>query len=242
MVRRLRFAVAALTLLATPPGVTAQQVERPTLDDLMALHDLGGLVNGLAISPDGRSAAIFRRLKDVGGGPELHNVLALPGIFGLAVQMTPRFYGEAKNLLLAALSSEYQHPKVAIAVDADVDIFNPLELLWALATRVDPQRDADHVLPWRALGVEVEDAPVGKGEARHPAGPDVERDRPEIRQHGFLSWGGPPAHRRGRSGRAHSSTDQSKHDLVERENGAGLDQSRLDGLPETDFVCQQRAP
>lgn len=87
------------------------------------------------------SAAIFRRLKDVGGGPELHNVLALPGIFGLAVQMTPRFYGEAKNLLLAALSSEYQHPKVAIAVDADVDIFNPLELLWALATRVDPQRD-----------------------------------------------------------------------------------------------------
>jgi 2,5-furandicarboxylate decarboxylase 1 len=87
------------------------------------------------------SAAIFRRLKDVGGGPELHNVLALPGIFGLAVQMTPRFYGEAKNLLLAALSSEYQHPKVAIAVDADVDIFNPSELLWALATRVDPQRD-----------------------------------------------------------------------------------------------------
>lgn len=87
------------------------------------------------------SAAIFRRLKDVGGGPELHNVLALPGIFGVAVQMTPRFYGEAKNLLLAALSSEYQHPKVAIAVDPDVDIFNPAELLWALATRVDPQRD-----------------------------------------------------------------------------------------------------
>jgi len=87
------------------------------------------------------SAAIYRRLKDVGGGPELHNVMALPGIFGLAVQMTPRFYGEAKNLLLAALASEYQHPKVAIAVDADVDIFNHSELLWALATRVDPQRD-----------------------------------------------------------------------------------------------------
>lgn len=87
------------------------------------------------------SAAIYRRLKDVGGGPLLHNVMALPGIFGLAIQMTPRVYGEAKNLLLAALASEYQHPKVAIAVDADVDIFNPLELLWALSTRVDPQRD-----------------------------------------------------------------------------------------------------
>ena len=48
-------------------------------------------------------------------------VMVLPGIFGLVVQMTPRAYGEGKNLLLAALSSEYQHPKVAIAVDADDD-------------------------------------------------------------------------------------------------------------------------
>jgi len=57
------------------------------------------------------------------------------------VQMTPRYYGEGKNLLLAALSSEYQHPKIAIAVDCDVDIFNPAELLWALTTRVNPQQD-----------------------------------------------------------------------------------------------------
>ena len=55
--------------------------------------------------------------------------------------MTQRAYGEAKNLLLATLSSEYQHPKVVIAVDQDVDIFNPAELMWALATRVDPQKD-----------------------------------------------------------------------------------------------------
>ncbi|MCC6779052.1 MAG: UbiD family decarboxylase [Hyphomicrobiales bacterium] len=87
------------------------------------------------------SAAIFRRLKDVGGGPNIHNVMALPGIFGLVVQMTPRAYGEAKNILMAALSSEYQHPKVVLAVDEDVDIFNPLELLWAMTTRVNPQQD-----------------------------------------------------------------------------------------------------
>jgi 2,5-furandicarboxylate decarboxylase 1 len=87
------------------------------------------------------SAAIYRRLKDVGGGPNLHNVMVLPGIFAVVVQMTPRAYGEAKNLLLAALSSEYQHPKLAIAVDADVDIFNHSELLWALNTRVDPDKD-----------------------------------------------------------------------------------------------------
>jgi 2,5-furandicarboxylate decarboxylase 1 len=87
------------------------------------------------------SATIYRRLQDVGGGPNIHNVMALPGIFGLAIQMTPRYYGEAKNLMLAALSSEYQHPKVVIAVDQDVDIFNPAELLWAVNTRVNPQED-----------------------------------------------------------------------------------------------------
>jgi len=87
------------------------------------------------------SATIYRRLKDIGGGPNLHNVMVLPGVFGVVIQMTPRYYGEAKNLLLAALSSEYQHPKVAIAVDADVDIFNHSELLWALNTRVNPQED-----------------------------------------------------------------------------------------------------
>jgi 2,5-furandicarboxylate decarboxylase 1 len=87
------------------------------------------------------SATIYRRLKTVGGGPNIHNVAVLPGIFGIVVQMTPRFYGEAKNVLMAALSGEYQHPKIAMAVDADVDLFNPAELLWALSTRVNPQDD-----------------------------------------------------------------------------------------------------
>lgn len=87
------------------------------------------------------SATILRRLRDVGGGPLIHNVMAQPGIFAVAIQMTPRFYGEAKNLMMAALASEYMHPKIVIAVDEDVDIFNRAELMWALATRVDPARD-----------------------------------------------------------------------------------------------------
>jgi 3-polyprenyl-4-hydroxybenzoate decarboxylase len=87
------------------------------------------------------AATIFRRLKDVGGGTNLHNVAILPGIFGLAVQMTSRYYGEGKNVLMAALSSEYHHAKIAIAVDADVDVFNPAELWWAVSTRVNPQED-----------------------------------------------------------------------------------------------------
>ena len=87
------------------------------------------------------AAAIYDRIRTVGGFSNIKNVLTLPGIFGVAVQMTPRFYGEAKSVLMAALSSEYLHPKVAIAVDDDVNIYNYWEILWSINTRVDPQED-----------------------------------------------------------------------------------------------------
>jgi 2,5-furandicarboxylate decarboxylase 1 len=87
------------------------------------------------------SAAIFRRLQNIGGYVDLKNVLVLPGIFTVVVQLSQRYRGEAKNVLLGALSSEYFHPKIAIAVDEDVDVFNPGDILWALSTRVDPEKD-----------------------------------------------------------------------------------------------------
>jgi 2,5-furandicarboxylate decarboxylase 1 len=44
-------------------------------------------------------------------------------------------------VLLAALSSTYLHQKFAIAVDEDVDIYDPTDVAWAITTRVDPVRD-----------------------------------------------------------------------------------------------------
>ncbi len=87
------------------------------------------------------SAAIYDRLKNVGGFVDLQNVMLMPGIFGIVIQIRQRFRGEAKNVLLGALSTQYQHPKVAMVVDEDVDINNPAEVLWALNTRVDPVND-----------------------------------------------------------------------------------------------------
>jgi 3-polyprenyl-4-hydroxybenzoate decarboxylase len=87
------------------------------------------------------SAQILRRARTVGGLADVKNVLVLPGIFGVVVQMRARYYGEARNVLMSVLSSEYQHPKVAIAVDEDVDIFNYAEILWAINTRVNPAED-----------------------------------------------------------------------------------------------------
>jgi 2,5-furandicarboxylate decarboxylase 1 len=88
------------------------------------------------------SAALFRDLRHVGGYVDLKDVYAHWGsIFGVVIQMTPRFYGEAKNVLLAALSGAYLHQKFAIAVDDDVDIYDPANIAWAISTRVDPVQD-----------------------------------------------------------------------------------------------------
>ena len=57
------------------------------------------------------SAQILRRARTVGGLADVRNVLVMPGIFGVVVQMKPRYFGEAKNVLMSVLSSEYQHPK-----------------------------------------------------------------------------------------------------------------------------------
>jgi 2,5-furandicarboxylate decarboxylase 1 len=120
----------------------------------------GSEVEGCVYHKVPMSAALFDRLKTVGGFTDLVNVMIQPGIFGVVVQLKQRFKGEAKNVLLAALSSQYLHPKVAIAIDEDVDIFNPAEILWAMSTRVNPQTDVlvvndTRIHPMDPTGIEV---------------------------------------------------------------------------------------
>jgi 2,5-furandicarboxylate decarboxylase 1 len=98
--------------------------------------------NGLPMA-----VAIFRDLRNVAGYVDLKDVSCNWGsTFNVVVQMTPKFYGEAKHVLLAALSSLYPHQKIAIAVDEDVDIYDPQDVAWAIATRVNPATDI-HVIP-----------------------------------------------------------------------------------------------
>jgi len=78
--------------------------------------------------------------------------------------------GEGKNALLAALSvSDIKH---AVVVDDDIDVYNPLEVEWAIATRVQGDRDVfvisgartkplDPSLPVMPAGVVPTGAKVG---------------------------------------------------------------------------------
>lgn len=88
-------------------------------------------------------AGLFERVRDVGGRVDLHNVYVPPwaGNFTVILQLTAQFDGQVRDALLAALSSSYIHPKIAIAVDEDVDIFSAEDVLWAVSTRVNPAKD-----------------------------------------------------------------------------------------------------
>jgi len=88
------------------------------------------------------SARCFGRLKEAaGGGLNIHSVFVTGDILSIIIQMTQRFRGDAKLALLNALGGPYLHHKIAIAVDEDVDIFDPTDVMWAISTRVNPQRD-----------------------------------------------------------------------------------------------------
>jgi 2,5-furandicarboxylate decarboxylase 1 len=87
---------------------------------------------------------LFNQLKDVGGYVQLHNVVVHESAGGghfVVIQMTPRVDGEVKGVLMAALSSNYLHHKIAVAVDDDADPFNPAEIIWSMSTKVNPVDD-----------------------------------------------------------------------------------------------------
>ncbi len=88
------------------------------------------------------AAVLLRDLRNVAGYADIKDVYCNWGsMFGVIVKMTPRFYGEAKHVLLAAMSSAYLHQKIAVAIDDDVDIYDPQDVAWAITTRVDPATD-----------------------------------------------------------------------------------------------------
>jgi 2,5-furandicarboxylate decarboxylase 1 len=75
--------------------------------------------------------------------PNVRDVhLAQGGVcrYHLYVQIRKRQEGEAKNIMLGAFAGHYD-VKHVIVVDEDVDIHNPTEVEWAVATRFQADRD-----------------------------------------------------------------------------------------------------
>lgn len=87
---------------------------------------------------------LYNRARDVGGNVDLKTVVVLECAGGghfVVVQMTPHYPGEAKGVLAAVLSSNYLHPKIAVAVDDDVNPSMASEVIWSMSTKINPKED-----------------------------------------------------------------------------------------------------
>ncbi len=82
-------------------------------------------------------------LANIEGGLDLMDVrcLGVSGLMAIVIKLRPRVEGQAKTALMAALSSPYLHPKIAIAVDDDIDAGDLRQVFWSLTTRVEAGRD-----------------------------------------------------------------------------------------------------
>lgn len=72
--------------------------------------------------------------------------------FRVVMAMRPRYAGEARSAILAAMGSNMR-PKTVIVVDPDIDVHDSEQVEWALAFRTQPARDVIIVddLPGGAL-------------------------------------------------------------------------------------------
>jgi 2,5-furandicarboxylate decarboxylase 1 len=86
-----------------------------------------------------RYAAIRRALQD--GGVQVKDINVTLGAcaFWHAIISIRKQAGEGKNALLAALS--VMDLKHVVVVDEDIDVFNATDVEWAIATRVQGDRD-----------------------------------------------------------------------------------------------------
>lgn len=86
---------------------------------------------------------LWEHLKNVEGGLDLLDVrcLGIAGLMAVVVKLRPKYDGQAKTALLAALSGPQMHPKLAIAVDEDIDASDMRQVFWSMTTRVHAERD-----------------------------------------------------------------------------------------------------
>ena len=86
-------------------------------------------------------ASFLKTLKRQFPTIESVSVRASAGVsFYVVISMNQRFAGEARQVILSAMSSNIR-PKWTVIVDPDIDVHSSSEVEWAMAFRVQPQKD-----------------------------------------------------------------------------------------------------
>jgi 2,5-furandicarboxylate decarboxylase 1 len=112
-------------------------------------------------------ASVFDSVKKL--APSVQGVYMPPSgscVFTAYVQIKKRVPGEGKSAGVAAIAAE-PNLKIVIVVDDDVDIYDEAQVLWAVATHCEADRDLT-IIP-NAMGAHLN--PSAYGERRHEKGP-----------------------------------------------------------------------
>jgi 2,5-furandicarboxylate decarboxylase 1 len=129
------------------------------LDPSHREHNLAGVLSF--------EASVFESVKKL--VPSVRGVYMPPSgscVFTAYVQIKKRVPGEGKSAGLAAIAAE-PNLKIAVVVDDDVDIYDEEQILWAIATQCEADRDLT-IIP-NAMGAHLN--PSAYGERRHEKGP-----------------------------------------------------------------------
>ncbi len=86
---------------------------------------------------------VAEHLRNIEGGLDVIDVRCHPagGDLVLVVKLRPRVEGQAKTALIGALSGPAVWPKLAIAVDEDVDAADLRDVFWSAASRTHAETD-----------------------------------------------------------------------------------------------------
>ncbi|ACL59652.1 UbiD family decarboxylase [Methylobacterium nodulans] len=118
------------------------QVDAVTHRERPIFHMIvGGGLEHLLLGAIPREATILATLRrSFPNVEDVHLSLGGVGRYHLYVKLRKTQEGEAKNVLLGAFAAHYDI-KHAVVVDTDVDIHDPKEVEWAVATRFQADRD-----------------------------------------------------------------------------------------------------
>lgn len=118
------------------------EIDRVTAREKPLFHTIvGGGLEHLLLGGIPREATILAAMRRSHPGVvDVH--LSRGGVcrYHLYAKLRRREAGEAKNVILAALAAHYDIKHVVV-VDEDVDIHDPTEVEWAVATRFQADRD-----------------------------------------------------------------------------------------------------
>jgi 2,5-furandicarboxylate decarboxylase 1 len=85
-------------------------------------------------------AIIYDRLRAMGIKVRDVHFPQSGGALSVILQIEPAYEAQVTDALLAVMGSSWTNTKMVVAVDPDIDIYDPRDVYYALATRVDPSR------------------------------------------------------------------------------------------------------